>query len=167
LVIQALPELRTEHSDILYVVIGEGQDRQRLEQLTVELGVTSQVLFLGGIDDGALRRYYSACDIFVLLSKGDGFGIVYLEAMACGAFPVGLKGSCADEILAPLDQLCLVGRDTIAADIQSALDAAKQMSTGQIVDYVKTNYGRKYFRKRVLVSWKKHIDPRMPASRLR
>jgi len=64
---------------IKYNVIGKGNDILRLKSLTKEYGVEDCVKFLGYVDD--LEEYYASCDIFILTSKKEGFGIVYLEAM--------------------------------------------------------------------------------------
>jgi len=63
-------------------VVGEGDDRPRLEALARERGVAERVRFHGGVPDARLRELYVESDVFVLPSGGEGFGIVYLEAMS-------------------------------------------------------------------------------------
>lgn len=63
-------------------VVGEGDDRGRLERLAADSGMADAVRFHGRVGDPELRSLYAACDVFVLPSGGEGFGIVYLEAMA-------------------------------------------------------------------------------------
>jgi glycosyltransferase involved in cell wall biosynthesis len=65
------------------LLIGTGPLREYLSQLTVDLGVSERVTFVGEVDD--LRPYYHAADIFVLSSvmRSEAFGIAQLEAMAC------------------------------------------------------------------------------------
>jgi len=63
-------------------VVGDGDDRPRLERLVAETGLADAVRFHGAVGDDELRSLYAACDVFVLPSGGEGFGIVYLEAMA-------------------------------------------------------------------------------------
>lgn len=63
-------------------IVGDGGDRTRLEALATRLGVAERVRFLGRLDGVALRERYAACDAFVLPSGAEGFGIVYLEALA-------------------------------------------------------------------------------------
>jgi glycosyltransferase involved in cell wall biosynthesis len=65
-----------------YVVVGEGSDRPRLEVLAAGLGVAAR--FLGRADERDLVDLYRACDVFVMPSRGEGFGIVFAEAAACG-----------------------------------------------------------------------------------
>ncbi len=64
------------------VLIGDGDDRPRLEALAREQG--ADVTFLGRVEDGVRDAYLSACRCFCLPSRGEGFGLVYLEAMRAG-----------------------------------------------------------------------------------
>jgi phosphatidylinositol alpha-1,6-mannosyltransferase len=65
-------------------IIGDGTDRERLEGLVASLGLQEQVRFLGAVDDATLKGAYASSDVFTLPSVQEGFGIVYLEAMAHG-----------------------------------------------------------------------------------
>jgi phosphatidylinositol alpha-1,6-mannosyltransferase len=81
-VIRSLPHVVKKYPSLVYTVIGRGADRQRLQALAHDLGVTDHVHFRGFVPDDKLGQAYEACDVFVLPSKNEGFGIVYLEAMA-------------------------------------------------------------------------------------
>jgi len=81
--IRALPAIAEAFPMVKYVVIGRGDDQPRLAQLAVELGVAERVVFAGFVPDEALVAHYRLADVYVMPSK-EGFGIVYLEAMACG-----------------------------------------------------------------------------------
>ena len=80
-VIKALPAARVRVPDLEYVVIGSGSDLERHKRLAADLGVADRVQFLGSINERAVRGTYESCDVFVLPSAGEGFGIVFLEAM--------------------------------------------------------------------------------------
>jgi len=99
-IIRALPEIRRSVPEIRYVIGGTGPDRARLERMVTELGLTEAVLFAGYIPNHELVSYYNLCDVFAMPSKGEGFGIVYLEALACGK-PVlaGNKDGSVDALL--------------------------------------------------------------------
>ncbi|MDA2916155.1 glycosyltransferase [Nitrospinae bacterium AH_259_B05_G02_I21] len=95
-VIQALPTVRERFPDVLYLVVGKGEERPALERLVEELGLTEFVRFAGHVSDGDLPAAYNACDLFVMLSRAhtdrasiEGFGIVFLEAAACGKASIG------------------------------------------------------------------------------
>ena len=81
--IRALPEIVQVFPDVKYLVIGRGDDQPRLAQLAQDMGVGDRVVFAGFIPDEALVKHYRLADAYVMPSK-EGFGIVYLEAMACG-----------------------------------------------------------------------------------
>jgi len=72
--------------DGVCLIIGEGKLRKKLEKMSDKLGLSSKVYFLGSVSDEELPMYYHACDIFCLpsVAKSEAFGIVQLEAMACG-----------------------------------------------------------------------------------
>jgi len=64
------------------VLVGDGDDRPRLEQLVRNLGVSEHAHFLYGLTPEELFACYANCEIFALPSRGEGFGLVFLEAMA-------------------------------------------------------------------------------------
>jgi phosphatidylinositol alpha-1,6-mannosyltransferase len=88
-VIRALPSVLTRYPDTLYLVVGEGDDRPRLEALAAELGLTEKVRFVGLVSSEELPDYFRVADAFVMPSTGEGFGIVFLEAMASGIPVIG------------------------------------------------------------------------------
>lgn len=81
--IRALPKILCQFPDVKYLVVGRGDDQPRLAQLAKDLGVAEQVIFAGFVPDAWLVDHYRLADAYVMPSK-EGFGIVYLEAMACG-----------------------------------------------------------------------------------
>lgn len=119
-VIAALPRLRDRHPGLVYCIAGEGDDRARLEGLAREAGVSACVRFLGGVPDADLPDLYRAADLFALPSMGEGFGIVFLEAMACGTPALGLAEAGAVDALAD----GMLGHACAEADLASALLAA-------------------------------------------
>ncbi|MBI2069105.1 MAG: glycosyltransferase [Elusimicrobia bacterium] len=73
-------------SEAKLLIIGEGPLRARLEQQAKKLGLNGKVSFLGALKGQNLVPYYHACDVFVLpsITNNEAFGLVQLEAMACG-----------------------------------------------------------------------------------
>lgn len=82
--IELMPMLRQEHPDLAYLVVGEGDDRPRLEEKARTLGVAEYVVFTGYIEEAEKADHLRLADLFLLAGTGEGFGIVLLEAMACG-----------------------------------------------------------------------------------
>jgi glycosyltransferase involved in cell wall biosynthesis len=81
LVLRAMPLVLERCPEARYVVVGDGDDRPRLMKMADELAVRDRVEFRGEISDMELMRAYAEADVFVLPSKKEGFGIVFLEAM--------------------------------------------------------------------------------------
>lgn len=83
-VIEALPLVRKEYRDLIYDIVGDGDDRPVLEALAREQGLEGSVRFHGQVSDHALEELYAAATLFALPSSGEGFGFVFLDAMAHG-----------------------------------------------------------------------------------
>ena len=81
-VILALPHLATTFPEVVFVIAGDGDDRSRLEELARKHGSSDRVVFKGGVSDKELVELYKSCDVFLMPSSQEGFGIVFLEAMA-------------------------------------------------------------------------------------
>lgn len=81
--IRALPAIAQAFPDVKYLVIGRGDDQPRLAQLAQDLGVSDHVVFAGFVPTSDLAEHYRLADAYIMPSQ-EGFGIVYLEAMACG-----------------------------------------------------------------------------------
>lgn len=95
----ALALLAPAHPGLRLVVVGEGNDRGRLEARADELGVADRVVFTGFVDAATLSAIYHRASVFVMPSDGEGFGLVYLEAMRAARPCVALAGSAAAEII--------------------------------------------------------------------
>lgn len=81
--IRALPLIAKVIPNVKYLVIGRGDDQPRLAQLAQDLGVGDRVVFAGFVPTDDLPDHYRVADAYIMPSQ-EGFGIVYLEAMACG-----------------------------------------------------------------------------------
>ena len=81
--IRALPKILQFFPEVKYLVIGRGDDQPRLAKLAQDLGVEEKVVFAGFVPTEDLVKHYQLADAYVMPSQ-EGFGIVYLEAMACG-----------------------------------------------------------------------------------
>lgn len=82
--IRAFAQLRPAIPDLHLVVVGEGDDLMRLQKLAAETNTSDAVHFLQGLSREKLAACYGRADVFALPSTGEGFGMVFLEAMAFG-----------------------------------------------------------------------------------
>jgi glycosyltransferase involved in cell wall biosynthesis len=112
-VLLALPAIIKKIPDIVFLIGGQGDDTRRIENLISELNIDSNVIMLGFIPDQEINDYFNLCNIFVMPSKGEGFGIVYLEALACGKPTIGGNCDGAIDALKNGELGCLVNPDDI------------------------------------------------------
>jgi phosphatidylinositol alpha-1,6-mannosyltransferase len=107
MVIRTVAELAQHLPDLRYLIVGVGPAKQYLETLAAELRVQDRVIFVGRVADQQLPNYYALCDVFVMPSRlrdtahdVEGFGLVFLEANACGKPVVaGRSGGIPDAVV--------------------------------------------------------------------
>jgi phosphatidyl-myo-inositol dimannoside synthase len=135
-IIELLPELKREIHNLSYLIVGKGGDQARLEALAKTHGVTDSVIFAGFVSETDKPRYYALADAYVMPSTLEGFGFVYIEAMACGLPVVGssidgsreaLRDGALGALVDPFDPHALKGA------ILSALKQPKAIPAG--LDY--------------------------------
>ncbi|MEH2381186.1 MAG: glycosyltransferase [Nostoc sp.] len=120
-ILLAMPQIRLAIPNAHYILVGKGSDRPRIEQLISQLNLHDCVTLAGFIPDSELCDYYNLCNVFAMPSKGEGFGIVYLEALACG------KPTLAGNQDGAVDALCngelgvLVNPDDVNAIAQTLI----------------------------------------------
>jgi phosphatidylinositol alpha-1,6-mannosyltransferase len=120
-VIEALPIVLRRHPDLHYLIVGEGEYRASLERLIAERQLAGQVTLAGRVSNEALLDHYAIADVFVMphrqLPSGDteGFGVVFLEANACGVPVVaGISGGALDAVQNEVNGLTVDGEDVSA-----------------------------------------------------
>jgi len=129
-VLEVLPEL---DPNIVYMIAGHGSDVDRLARKAADLGVVDRTIFTGFIEEREKADLYNLADVYVMPSRGEGFGFVFLEAMACG---VPVIASCHDggrEALLAGELGTLVDPSNLAA-IRVAIADALQHGKRQIPD---------------------------------
>jgi phosphatidylinositol alpha-1,6-mannosyltransferase len=131
-VIQALPRLREEIPQLVYAIVGSGGMRKALERCAEQLGVADRVLFAERVPD--VRAWYNACDVFVMastatgrgLKAGEGFGMAYAEAGACGKPVVASTSGGGAEVVVDGE----TGRIVDAEDDDALLEALRELLAG-------------------------------------
>ena len=112
-IVRALPGIRMRIPNVHYILVGKGNDRTRVEELAAVLNVQDIVTFAGFVPDEELCDHYNLCDLFAMPSKGEGFGIVYLEALACGKPVLGGDQDGAVDALCQGELGVLVDPDSV------------------------------------------------------
>ncbi|MDD4796303.1 MAG: glycosyltransferase [Eubacteriales bacterium] len=92
-------------------IAGRGQQLPALQALAARLGIAHRVTFTGYLDNKELQRRMAGSLVFALPSVREGFGIVYVEAMANGCVPVGVRGEGIDGVIRPGENGILVPPD--------------------------------------------------------
>jgi len=92
ILLKAIPKIMKEHKDTIFVFVGGG-DVNKYKEISEEMGVRKHVRFTGYVEENVKPLYYNASDVFVLpsIETFESFGIVNLEAMACGVPLVASK----------------------------------------------------------------------------
>jgi glycosyltransferase involved in cell wall biosynthesis len=123
-ILAVLPRVRAAIPSIRYLVVGDGDDRERLEQKARSQGLGDCVVFAGRVCETEKVAHFALADLYVMPSTGEGFGIVLLEAAACG-LPIvgsGIDGSREALLEGRLGQLVDPrDRDQLASAILGAL----------------------------------------------
>jgi phosphatidylinositol alpha-1,6-mannosyltransferase len=88
-ILRAMPRVLAMVPDTVYLIVGSGDDQQRLQHIAHEAGVASRVIFAGQVADADLPEYFALAHVFAMPSTGEGFGIAFLETAASGLSVVG------------------------------------------------------------------------------
>jgi len=108
--IELMPRLKANRRDIALLLAGDGDDRLRLELKVRELGLQNDVVFPGFVPESLKADHLRLADAFVTASRLERFGIVLLEAMACGVPVIGSTLDGTREGIAPaFVEICLAG----------------------------------------------------------
>jgi phosphatidylinositol alpha-1,6-mannosyltransferase len=163
-IIAAWPDVRAVCPNARLVIAGEGGDRPRLERLASETGAGSAIEFTGFVDAARLADLYQRASLLLLPSRGEGFGLVYLEAMAHGLPCVGSRHDAAGDVIVDGSTGFLVDQHDRASIVQRAVrllrDASLRAAMGQ-AGYQRFlevfSYGR--FASRVIESIERDLEP--------
>lgn len=136
--------------------IGEGDDKKQIQQKFDELGCKGKLTFTGRIPREDVIQYLKQSDVFVMISKGEIFGLVYLEAMALGCITIAARHEGIDGIIEDGVNgfLCDAGNaEELAAIIsrirQMSPEALKEMSLKAkqtAADYSDVNVAQRYIK---------------------
>ena len=144
--VEAMPAVVARHPDVLLLIGGKGPERERLERLIDERGLRDHVRLLGFLPDAALAAHYQAADVFVLPTVAlEGFGLVTVEALACGVPVIGTPIGATPELLTPLDPRLVADAATPLALSRSILGFlegtwSQHLDAGRLRRYACENY---------------------------
>ena len=149
LIVQALNKVYPE-GNYKMTYIGDGAERSLIEKDLAQMSIKGDVLFTGRIPREQIIDHLRDADVFVMISKAEIFGLVYLEAMAMGVIPVGAKNEGIDGIVQDgvngflcqagnVDELCDIltkiremDSEDLAAISQRAKETAQSFSDANV-----------------------------------
>lgn len=135
-VLELLPDLLQSNPDLTYLIVGNGDDRGRLQLKAQALGVGGRAVFTGYVAEMEKADHYRLADAYVMPGRGEGFGFVLLEAMACGVPVVASRLDGSREAVRHGELGILVdpnNREELRAGIVTALAQPRQIPRG--IDY--------------------------------
>jgi glycosyltransferase involved in cell wall biosynthesis len=143
------------HKNIGLEIIGEGEDREKLKKMVLDLNITGEVCFRGSVENHLLPEWYNSFSVCVSVSNTESFGVVAVEAMACECPVVVSDADGFTEVVVNNETGIIVKKKdpvATAAAIQMFIDNPSLQET----------YG-KNGRKRVkeLYDWNKNVDTMM------
>lgn len=148
-VLDVLPSLVREIPNLTYMIAGDGPDRARLQQKVETLGLDQHVVFAGFVPEAEKVDHFCLADAFVMPSYGEGFGIVLIEAMACGVPVVASKQDGSREAVKNGALGIVVDPDN-PSDIQEGIREALQRPKGAVpagLEYFSvSNFRRRWHR---------------------
>lgn len=139
--IAALPIVRKEVPGCRLLVVGDGDDKANLQMYAEHMGVAEAVTFTGTVTDEELETFYRTCSVFAMPSKNEGFGLVYVEAMAYGKPCIGGNQDAAKEIIVNGETGILVDPDD---ESQLAQALIKLLSDRTLAEALGTAGFRRY-----------------------
>ncbi len=148
-VIRALPKVLERRPLTKYLIVGTGDDRKRLEKLAAELGLSDKVVFAGWVSGGELAGHYRLASVFAMPSGGEGFGIVYLEALGCGCRVVAGVGDGAADALGGGKFGWMVDPSDSQALVAGLLESLDAESSGISHAEINSLYGKARFAREV------------------
>lgn len=125
-VMEVIPELARTIPTLTYLIAGDGPDRARLEAKARMLGIRDRVVFAGYISEVDKADYYRLADAFVMPGRGEGFGIVYLEAIASGLPVIASTLDASREAVRNGDLGVIVDPDRPEEIVSAILDALRR-----------------------------------------
>jgi phosphatidylinositol alpha-1,6-mannosyltransferase len=123
--IEAMPAIRVAIPSATLRIIGRGDDLPRLQSRRNQLGLSTAVEFLGYVDDKAPRSELRTCRLFALPSKKEGFGLVFVEAMAHSRPCLGARAGGVPEVISP-DTGLMIEYGDVPSLATAAIDALRR-----------------------------------------
>lgn len=148
--IRAFAQLQKKYPQMELIVVGQGPQRTQLEELCAQLNVTDKVRFMGQLPNDIVFEELSKSAFFVMVSKPEGFGIAYLEAMAAGCIAIGTEGEGISDLIVSGSNGYLVQADAPESIVQVIEDCLSHPKDAETVAKAGETAARE-------LTWKKNV----------
>lgn len=164
-VLAVMKNVRNRMGEVVYILAGAGPDRDRIERLVEELKLSTHVKLLGAVSDKMRAQLFNLCDLFIMPSKKEGFGIVYLEALACGVRVIAGRQDGGSEALREGELGTLVNSDDLheiedsICHLLSEVPSSSSMEDRSVLrENVLAYFGKEKFLERLSTILRRHLD---------
>ena len=153
--ILAMKEIIKEIPHAKYIIVGSGSDEDRIRGLIRDNHLEGRVILTGFIPHEEIADYYNLCDVFAMPSKAEGFGIVFLEALACGKPVIAGNKDGSSEVVSNAGLGIRVDPDNHKEIKEALVEILKKKASGKLSDgaylrqYARDNFGFNVFKERV------------------
>jgi len=170
-VLIALKRILLQIPDVHYLVVGTGDELSHLRAGVRMLGLEKHVTFAGFVSTEDLADYYRLCDAFVMPSTKEGFGIVFLEASACGKPVIGgfldgsydaLDGGRLGMLIDPHHPAGIA--DAILSVLQKTTGNALLDDPAALSTAVKERFGFESFKRQLIEEVRPLVEPEKSSS---
>ena len=111
LIIKSIKKVVRKNKKIVLRIVGNGPQKENLENLVKKLSLEDYVVFEGFIENSKIQQYYKKAHIFISMSRAESWGQMYLEAMACGLPIITTKNIGSDAIIKNGEFGYLIGQE--------------------------------------------------------
>jgi glycosyltransferase involved in cell wall biosynthesis len=153
----AFKNIKKSFPNLYLYIVGDGLERRKLEEYINESKMETSVFFLGKLSREEVRNQMQMCDIFILSSKMETFGVVLIEAMACGKPVVSTKSGGPESIIVNpfLGELVENNEAALVQGLYKVITQLKNYDNDEIRCYVEENYSYKTIAKRLTEIYEK------------
>ena len=144
--LKAVKILKKYKIDCLVVIGGDGSLREKLEGMIKELGMENQIFLLGALSREDVAQEMKNCKCFALASEHETFGVVYIEALACGKPVIGTYNGGADDIIKDYNGIIIEKKD-----VEKLKDALVKMKN----EY--KTYDKNEIREKTILSYSENV----------
>jgi asparagine synthase (glutamine-hydrolysing) len=136
--IEAIGEVVKHRKDILCIIIGSGELKNKLQKQIKKAGLEKYIILAGGRPHNEIPIWMNSCDVFALPSLRESFGVVQIEAMACGKPVVATYNGGSEEIILS-DELGYLTKPKNSAELAKIMLKAldKEWNNEKIIEYAK------------------------------